>query len=175
MNQNKTFISHCDHIQAQYGITIPQIIQNYFVRFSDESTNIYYQALKNADDFKIFYTKEFVEFVITQSISVKTDSKILQNMLNEGNYEYSPLEKQFVSNHIDFSFLNECLNKFKTIPFYIGIFTFKTCGGEEFLIINGDKTGYVAGRSQDHVERIEVDDTIITYQKIDFIKKLLFE
>lgn len=173
MNLNNTFITHCDHIEAQYGIIIPQIMQSYFARFSDVSTNIYYQALKNADDFKIFYTREFVEFVIAQSI--KSDFKILQNILNEGNYEYSLLRKQFVSDSIDFSFLNECLNEFKLIPFYIGIFTLKTCGGEEFLIINGDKIGYVAGRSQDDVDRIEVDDTIITYQKIDFTKKLLFE
>ncbi|UTX48435.1 hypothetical protein [Chryseobacterium sp. MA9] len=175
MNPENTFIRHCDSIESQYGIIIPKIMQSYFARFHDESTNIYYQALKNADDFKIFYTMEFIEFVIAQYASLQTESETLQNMLNEGNYEYSLLEKQFVSDQIDLSFLNQCLKKFEANPFYIGIFTFEICGGEEFLIINGDKTGYVAGRSHHDIEEIKIDDIIITYQKIAFIKKLLFE
>ncbi|BAP30520.1 uncharacterized protein CHSO_1483 [Chryseobacterium sp. StRB126] len=175
MNQENTFIRHCNLIELQYGIVIPQTIQSYFAKFSDESTNIYYQALKNANDFKIFYTKEFVEFTIVQYTAIHNDFEILQSILNEGNYEYSLLEKQFISDSIDISFLNQCCNKFETIPFYIGIYTFESCGGEEFLIINGDKKGYIVARSHDDTEKIKVGNTLIKYQKIDFIKKLLLE
>ncbi|WP_374464499.1 hypothetical protein [Chryseobacterium sp.] len=175
MKKKNSFIEHCSTIQSKHGIIIPENIRNYFATFPEQSENFYYQALKNADDYKIFYTKEFVEFVVTKYMDTNTNFEFLQNILDEGNYEYSLLEKKFISESIDFSFLNECLQEFKTTAFYIGIYTFETCGGEEFLIINGDKKGYIAGRSYYGFEKNVINNLTIKYQKIDFIKKLQFK
>ncbi|SMO90941.1 hypothetical protein SAMN06265171_111132 [Chryseobacterium rhizoplanae] len=175
MKKENSFIKHCNIIQSKYGIIIPENIQTYFAKFSEDSDNFYYQTLKKADDYKIFYTKEFVKFIISKYPDAAIDFEFLQNIIDEGNYEYSLLEKRFVSENIDFSFLNECLQEYHSIPFYIGIYTFETCGGEEFLIINDNKAGYIAGRSHYDFKKIEINTNSIKYQKIDFIKKLQFK
>lgn len=176
MNSENKFINHCQKIEAEYGIEIPESIRTYFSKFPEDSSNFYFQTLKTANDYKIFYTKGFVEFVVNKyaSLFLNPDFDNLQNILDEGNYEYSLLKKEFCFEGIDLSFLNKCIEEYNDISFYIGIHIFQTCGGEELLIINGDKIGNIAGRSHHDYNFVNYQNSIIKYQKIDFIKKLNF-
>lgn len=173
--ENK-FIKHCHKIETESGIKIPENIKTYFSKFPENSDNFYFQSLKVANDYKIFYTREFVQFIINKYADCSPDPDFihLQNILDEGNYEYSLLKKEFFFEGLDFSFLNNCLQEYNEVPFHIGVYIFETCGGEEFLIINGEKIGYIAGRNHLDFEVINHQNITIKYQKIDFIKKLKF-
>lgn len=149
------FIRQCESIKSNFGITIPELIKVRCANLAEDSQEPIYLAIKNFKGYKIFYKDDYIKKVFKSYFRIypSENSEKLQAMLDEAQNKFSLLEKKFVSETENLSFLNRCFNDLKkdidtcffiTIPFE---------NKREFLIVNGHlvgRTGYKINRYDTH-------------------------
>jgi hypothetical protein len=150
--EENLFLKHCEHLKSEYGIEIPESVKVRCANLKDDSQDPVYSAIKNFKEYKIFYTQEFVKYVVKTYFKIYPDenSDRLQAMIDSAQNKFSILEEKFISETENFAFLNRCfkdLDKnlekcfFITIPFQ---------NKETHLFINSNligRTGFKSNRN----------------------------
>ncbi|NPA08053.1 MAG: hypothetical protein GXO46_03600 [Chlorobi bacterium] len=147
--EENEFLNHCENLKPQYGIEIPESVKVRYANLNDDSQDPVYSAIKNFKEYKIFYTQEFVKYVVETYFNMYPDenSDRLQAMIDSAQNKFSILEEKFISETENFAFLNRCfkdLDKnlekcfFITIPFE---------NKETHLFINSNLIGRTGFRS----------------------------
>ncbi len=156
--EENLFLKHCEHLKSEYGIEIPESVKVRCANLKDDSQDQIYLAIKNFKEYKIFYTQEFIKYVVKTYFKIYPDenSDRLQIMVDEAQNKFSLLENRFISETENLSFLNTCFKDFNkdvekcftvTIP----------VGDEEYLFINGfliGKTGFKSKRKNDYFKNL---------------------
>jgi hypothetical protein len=146
------FLKHCENLRSQYGIEIPESVKVRCANLKDDSQDPVYSAIKNFKEYKIFYTQEFIEYIVKTYFNMYPDenSDRLQAMIDSAQNKFSILEEKFISETENFAFLNRYfkdLDKnlekcfFITIPFQ---------NKETHLFINSNligRTGFKSNRN----------------------------
>lgn len=108
--EENEFLNHCENLRSQYGIEIPESVKVRCANLKDDSQDPVYSAIKNFKEYKIFYTQEFIKYVVKTYFKIYPDenSDRLQAMIDSAQSKFSILEEKFISETENFAFLNRC-------------------------------------------------------------------
>lgn len=133
-----SFLKQCEEIKTNYGLEIPESIKVKCLHQNENSSLTIFQAIKNFNGYKVFFNPDFIEYMTEQyyqKFPNEENSNILQSLVDKAQTNFSLLEKKFISEKVDFSFINECLTNFGS--YLKCLFIAIPLKEDGFIIING--------------------------------------
>ncbi|KMQ60112.1 hypothetical protein ACM46_17880 [Chryseobacterium angstadtii] len=170
-------IKRCQYLNEEYGLLVPDVYQDLFMKSGISEKNPYYKAFwKERHDYlylEIFYTQDFVAYVIRRFSEIfgeQADYKALQALLENGEYGFLHKENRFWTEHTDLSFLDACYEERgrNQDDLIIVLDVCSDCGRTEYMILTSDKKGYPAVWEHGTKEEIQYNGHIITYHALNY-------
>ncbi|MFN1217721.1 hypothetical protein ACKW6Q_12210 [Chryseobacterium kwangjuense] len=167
------FLERCEYLKNEFGLIIPEVYKTFFTRHKVAETNYFYSIFweeRRHDDYElIFYTEDFVRYVINrfdETFGDEADYELLQEILENGECEFVHRENKFSADHMDLSFLDTCYEERgrNQEDLMIVLELSSDCGGGEYLILTGDKKGYSGGCYHGMDDKIEHQGHTIYYR-----------
>ncbi|WP_336690372.1 MULTISPECIES: hypothetical protein [unclassified Chryseobacterium] len=136
--EENEFLKHVEHLKIKYGVEIPESIKVRCANLKDDSQDPIYLAIRNFKEYKTFYHPEFIKYITDKYFNEfheSENSNALQSLLDKAQNTFSLLEKKFISEKIDLSFINKCFNELNDK--LECVFTSIPIKDDEYMIIDG--------------------------------------
>lgn len=149
-NYNSKVASMFSYIKMEFGIEVPPEIEYFYSNFNINDDVLQSLLYSNFKDIVLFYSKEYVEFVVERWIShygieANTNQKI-EDAFSAARYEFNIKNNCFNKHIEEIDLLQssfEELNSDTDLCFSIGTYLTGDCGGYVYLILNGDEIGFI--------------------------------
>lgn len=149
-NYNSKVASMFSYIKAEFGVKMPSEIE-YFYTYFDVNDDVLQSLLySNFKDIILFYNKEFVDYVIDCWINKygfdENTNQNIEDAFSTGRYEFNVKNNCFNKDIEEIDILQSCLDELHSdtdLCFSIGTYITGDCGGNVYLILNGDSIGFI--------------------------------
>lgn len=114
---------------------------------------------------------EFVVKKYFEKNSNKKNMKELQKVINDGRNHFSFFENKFLSNDINFTFLNECFENYLVTANEHFFITFPTLDKQKYLILNSHILGKIGRKTKRYLVVSKKDKGVLRTKTFQYTSK----
>ncbi len=149
-NYNAKTASMFSYMRMEFGLEIAPEIEYFYTCFDVNDDVLQTLLYSNFKDITLFYNEEFVEYVVERWISLhgidENTNQNIEDAFSTGRFEFYFKNNAFNKHIQEVDFLQICFEELGSdadLCFSIGSYITGDCGGNIYLILNGDYSGCI--------------------------------